>query len=689
MVSGAKTELTVGRQFKKNRINIKNLQSQIRQIEGPKTNIPVRFGTGGSGTLDPIQRLATQGDTMIGPIAFFPRAQTVVSGVVDVSSTSILQGYTSRIIVLGQGAVADDVDTIAGAAFAGQLLILQAVATTPITLKHLTDNIRIPSGNDYVVKGLESVILVFDSTSNEWVLVIGDSGLTNPMTSDLDMATFDILNVDRLQLVVDSGVPRSSGDPSIYLDTSGDMAFNVAPADGFFWRENDIALAELKKSGSTITFDVKSVDDDTPVISISRFDSTPIVGASVGRLVFNGVDSGGSTQEEFGRIRVDAEDLTIGSVDGSMHLGVDLGSSPVTFISLNNSNDGLVTFWKNIFLETAINIELDSNNIYTTLSSNPTFISGASSSIGMFVDDAVTAKGTFGSTRLNLKNDYYLQTQAVELRNVAADIGGINGTIWYNSTTNKFRGRENAANVDLVGGAGSQTPWVADIDADGFSLQDLDDIEFSDDVTDPAASVAYINKVTANMQFNVPTADGFIFKINAVQAFGIGASTINIFAGTVDFNGNDIIDIDDIVFTGAASVINMSGGDITGWDTIQATGATSEILMVGGLLSMDDGDITDAKDITLHNNGRVLAEGSVEIGFQVDNAVATVGSAGMMAIPVVNLTTSLTKAILDAAFGDHEGAMGLDTNTLINSRLWIREANGNWRGFDYDASVTS
>lgn len=197
MVSGAKTELTIGRKFKQDRIDIQRLKSRIRQQRSPGARIPPRFGTGPSGVPFPaIQRLATKGDSMIGPIAFFPQAVTVAAGVIDIGIQT--SDYSSRIIVLGQASVADDLDTILNARFAGQFLILQAVATTPITLKHLTGNIRIPSGIDYVVKGLESVILVFDSTSNEWVLVQGDSGITNPLTANLDFAGFDAVNLDAI-----------------------------------------------------------------------------------------------------------------------------------------------------------------------------------------------------------------------------------------------------------------------------------------------------------------------------------------------------------------------------------------------------------------------------------------------------------------------------------------------------------
>jgi len=105
-----KTEITIGRQFKHDRIDIQRLKSKIRQTRSPGARIPPRFGTGTSGTQnDSIQRLATKGDTMIGPIAFFPVVVTVSAGTIDIGEQT--ETYSSRVIVLGEGAVADDVNS--------------------------------------------------------------------------------------------------------------------------------------------------------------------------------------------------------------------------------------------------------------------------------------------------------------------------------------------------------------------------------------------------------------------------------------------------------------------------------------------------------------------------------------------------------------------------------------------------
>ena len=58
-----------------------------------------------------------------------------------------------------------------------------------------------------------------------------------------------------------------------------------------------------------------------------------------------------------------------------------------------------------------------------------------------------------------------------------------------------------------------------------------------------------------------------------------------------------------------------------------------------------------------------------------------IGSAGSIQIPHFNITTVVTAALLNSTFGDFEGAIGIDENTLTDSRLWVKDGQG-WWGFD-------
>lgn len=160
-------------------------------------------------------KIRTSGDTMVGPLAFYPKTAIIAAGVLDISNSTTGE-FSSRVIVTGQGAAADDLDTITGAAYAGQILFLQATATTPITLKHATGNIWSPTLADYVVTDKEIVLLQYDTVNTVWSCVAnfvasggGGGGLdqdlanmTSPTvpTVDLDMNGNDITGVANIDL---------------------------------------------------------------------------------------------------------------------------------------------------------------------------------------------------------------------------------------------------------------------------------------------------------------------------------------------------------------------------------------------------------------------------------------------------------------------------------------------------------
>jgi len=100
-----------------------------------------------------------------------------------------------------------------------------------------------------------------------------------------------------------------------------------------------------------------------------------------------------------------------------------------------------------------------------------------------------------------------------------------NGDLWYNSTTDKLRTKENNVNVDVVGGGtGSQTPWLSNIDADGFSLQDLSNIEFRATIGAPGAGITAIYADLNGMISNVPTGDDFAWNFQGVETYHLNVN---------------------------------------------------------------------------------------------------------------------------------------------------------------------
>lgn len=192
-----------------------NAAQRRRQVSGTG---PVSFGVttttiGGFGGFNPninidTGKLSVAGDVMMGPIGFNPQDKTISGGILTISG--LLNQPSSYIIVDGEGSANDDLNTIAGAQFAGQFLVLKAKAGVDITLKHLADNITIPGGADHVITADTSVVLVFDNTLNKWMLVAshaaagggggGDDLGNHTATQDLQMSTYDIIGVNNIDL---------------------------------------------------------------------------------------------------------------------------------------------------------------------------------------------------------------------------------------------------------------------------------------------------------------------------------------------------------------------------------------------------------------------------------------------------------------------------------------------------------
>lgn len=86
-------------------------------------------------------------------------------------------------------------------------------------------------------------------------------------------------------------------------------------------------------------------------------------------------------------------------------------------------------------------------------------------------------------------------------------------------------------------GAAAQTPWGSDIDADGFDLTDLSNIQFRTTTGAPAGTVQNLHADAGGINLNVPTADTFDIQVNAVSQYEFSASTFNINGNTITNTG--------------------------------------------------------------------------------------------------------------------------------------------------------
>ena len=343
--------------------------------------------------------IKTAGDTMIGPLAFYPKTEFVTSGVLDVAEST--GAYSSRIVVSGQSSSADNLVRIGGASHAGQILFLQAVNTTPITLKHYTDegsakgNIFIPGGSDYTVDSKEIVLLQWDTINinpahissgteyGQWTLISSSDGSTNLLTSNN----------------VWTGTNQFTGS---YVTVTGSFS----------------ALGTAITLGDTDTDIINFGGKMGTDINMNNYDIE-----NTDRLLFSttGTDNLAASDMGIGTNSADNDYLTYNipsgyhrfKVNGNLAMSVGPTTNPgltvenMLYVSGSITATGNVTFQQDITLGSSGSDDISvKGNIDTDISiaASKKIRAYTSTEIGYFVKNATSAVGSEGTIQIPTKN---------------------------------------------------------------------------------------------------------------------------------------------------------------------------------------------------------------------------------------------------------------------------------------------
>ena len=176
-----------------------------------------------------------------------------------------------------------------------------------------------------------------------------------------------------------------------------------------------------------------------------------------------------------------------------------------------------------------------------------------------------------------------------EMAVVALPVGDLTSptdghVIAYNATDDEFE------LVAQSGGGGSQTPWASDIDADGFDLNDLSNIEFRATAGAPAGTVLSIHADAGGINYNVATGDVHDFWVNGAAQAHIDVNGIDIAVS----NGLSIGGIDILTdSSGTTTLNNIDAVDSTTKTTIRQAQVQYIHMMFE---SAEDSDTTPRKD---------------------------------------------------------------------------------------------
>ncbi len=269
------------------------------------------------------------------------------------------------------------------------------------------------------------------------ILATGGAGSQTPWLSDIDAATFDLTNLDRLLFSKTAGSTLAADTTGLTSDATGNLNLNVPSTAMYNWDIFDVLKMRLSETTNVTTLDV-----------------TGSLGGQI--------NLSETTTSKVGSIFQGTTTLQY-TTTGTTHQ-FDVGTSKI--LEINSTG-------------------LDINNHFiqfTELTATPTTPS---------TDDGLI----------------YVK-----------DSGGITTPFFLDSS-----GTETSMT------AGSQTPWLSDIDAEGFDLKDLSNLEFRDVSTGPPGAAIHAIFVQSNsLVVKTASGDNIDFRVGSPNKMVLNATSLTL-----------------------------------------------------------------------------------------------------------------------------------------------------------------
>ncbi len=446
--------------IRKHQLNLKAIEAEIRNRDTPKPVMATRgsgrsgAGATGGGTgnfLDPA------GGAMIGAFALSPPVDFSVEidsdGAIDIGRKDTNQQFSSNIQFEDIQPNTFTLDTITGAAYDGQLLVIRTFApSSTFTIAAGTlgngGNIQTPDGTDVTGIGdLQMLFFVFDDVLNieanvggSWRLLntfgTGGSGSQTPWLSDIDADGFDLDDVGAIQYRSGSTLGAASTAFTVFDGTN--FRNNTPSATSHLW--------------TVLNADIFSIEG-TQILAFKQINLQGLGGIS------------GCIDPTI------AQDVATKNYVDTEISGLDFATKAL---------DNLVS----PTLNTDIDVNAHELNTVFRLT-------------GVGTNQRIQSVASTGFTyRVNTGESHIFETNATTFLTINA--------------TSILLG----SNVDFD---------FADNDLDGLGL-----LTFFEHNSFGSASTAWIEKETTNLNFNVPTSDGYIFRVALSQVMELSASDMNL-----------------------------------------------------------------------------------------------------------------------------------------------------------------
>ncbi len=633
------------------------LSRQNAIISGTNQSSPLgKTGLGGGRNRDS-GKLPLKGGFMIGSIGFEAESIAISTGDLDISTSDAAAAIIPKgiVFVTPESGTTDTLDTITGKERAGQILILTSITGNTITITHNdagAGRILCPDDANYILSDDESVTLMDDITGSDSWRIIGTSDATGlggsqtPWESDIVAAGFDLNDLSNIEFRDTTGVPLTT-IRAIYA-TASTMFLNVPTADTIQFNINGDPIADAIVISSNNAFRIhSSANGALPILTFRNDDTTPTSGVQVGRIGIFGRDSG-ATQVEYGRIRVDSEDITAASKDGSMHLevlenSVAPAATTTTFLSLNNASSGKINFWKNLQAQTGVDIEMVENDIWLDETADGTGIRGTSLKIEFDVGGTEFMELSGGS--VNIPSTTTLQINELFKMNATVVNGGVDGEMWHDSGTGNILCRSGGAerNLSDIGGGGVSFPIIPTVDVRGsVSTNQAVDISQTDG---HVTTMTLAGNITVTFSGFPSTGNQQTWELHVLQdatggrtltisptpvetvTIASGANLLTILTFLTNDGGTDIHAIP--ALRGSISLsgnfLPLAGGTMTG-----------DITMSGADIIVGNNDLLTVKDIQFQNGGTITAGTSMIVSDASGDMILNVADADQIFLDINN-----------------------------------------------------
>jgi hypothetical protein len=397
------------------------------------------------------------------------------------------------------------------------------VVTLPGTVRQLS-SITVPATTP-VSRGVYTLRTNDGGLNYDIIQVVagttGNSGAT-PWTQDIDADGFDLQDLSNLEFRISTGTPAAS-TPSIYLDASGDMVENVAAGDQFFRTVNGTVIEQFQDA----EWEIRTETQDGPVIKLNNNDQTPTDNDTVGTINFTGNDDL-LANVTYAAIRTLMDDVTSTSKQADFDIRVmhDNALSPI----------------------------VDYTGLDATMR--------ISSAVDVFRpnrDDGIA----FGSASQSWADSYFANFMEIKEMTTPANPPANSGRLYVaddgGTTTLYFR---DSAGTETNLLSGSLTPWTSNIDADGFDLQDISNIEFRATTGAPSSATLAWYADADGIIGNVALGDDYNLNINGTTEFTVDATDVNLQGNNLVFNGTT-----EIQETGGTLIHLSSGTEVFRYNT--------------------------------------------------------------------------------------------------------------------------